>query len=121
MYKCIAIHGIKLDGELLFPIMKPEAERERNIAFIPYEKFINSKEIKLVNPEAIVKCDMVAVYHTLTHNSLEIYYIKLFISIIFFSLRISCEQIRFKQCLRDEFQSYIQDKQDWSQLEGFGR
>lgn len=107
MYKCIAIHGIKLNDELLFPVKDKENENEINFVFMPYDKFLKHPDIKLINPDDVSKCDTVAVYNTMSHNSWEVYYIKLFLSIIFFSLRISSEELRFKNNIKDDLENHI--------------
>jgi len=89
MSKAIQVNGIIVNREICFYTVYQSYVR--SFKFVPYNEFISSN-LRFINPEAIRECDTVVVFDSLANNSQEVYYIKLFISVLFFSNRIVSEK-----------------------------
>ena len=48
----------------------------------------------MINPDEIKMCDTVVVYKSMGNNSIEVYYIKIFLSLFYFAYRIDAEKKR---------------------------
>lgn len=87
--KCMQVNGILIDRDVKFTIVHNGLEYV--FIFIPYSMF-KQQDISLINPEIIQECDTVVAYNSMANNSLEVYYIKILLSVIYFSYRISVEE-----------------------------
>lgn len=89
--KCMQVNGIKIDKEIRFKVVYNELEYV--FVFMPYSSFIEY-QFKFLNPDIIKNCGTVVVYSSMANNSIEVYYIKIFISLIYFAYRIQIEDRR---------------------------
>ena len=89
--KCMQVNGIKIDKEIRFKVVYNEIEYV--FIFMPYTSFIEY-QFKLLNSDIIRDCGAVVVYSSMANNSIEVYYIKIFISLIYFAYRIQVEDRR---------------------------
>lgn len=91
--KCMQVNGIIIDEEVEF--VATHEGREYLFKLVPYLKYVQYN-LDLINPEIIGKCGTVVVYDSMGNNSMEIYFIKIFISLLYFAYRIEVEEGRKK-------------------------
>lgn len=92
--KVIQVNGIIIDKKIQFKAKRDEWVYD--FTFMPYDCFIN-ENYELINEQEIKKCETVVVFDSMGNNSIEVYYIKIFLSMIYFSYRIDIEQKRKNQ------------------------
>lgn len=90
------MHGLKISDELEFAFKIGEITV--NIKFIPYNIFVKKNIINfIINKQNIVNCDIVVAIKNYRHNTLEIYLIKIAISILYFAYRMRSSELRIME------------------------
>lgn len=89
MKKCIQINGIKINRQINFFVLYQEIVSE--FSFIPLEIF-KEREDQFINPEVIGNSGTACIFTSMGHNSREVHYMKIFISILYFAVRIDNER-----------------------------
>lgn len=89
--KCMQINGILIDKEVSFTAR--HNGNEYFFTYMPYSKYKEHK-FSLLNQDIIEQCETVVVYTSMGNNSIEVYYIKIFISLLYFAYRIDIEEKR---------------------------
>lgn len=107
--KCIQINGISIDKEIKFEAV--HNGEQYAFVFMPYSKYLQQSYL-FINPDIIEKCDMVVVYNSMGNNSIEVYYIKLFLSMLYFSYRIEVEERRKKVYFSEEQGTFLRFSDD---------
>lgn len=107
--KCMQINGIVIDREVNFTAIYNE--NEYVFTYMPYSKY---KEYKfdLLNSEIIEPCGTVVVYPSMGNNSIEVYYIKIFISLLYFAYRIEIEEKQKEAYMETERKDFLNISQE---------
>ena len=85
--KCICLHGLKISHAFKMSI-KINSEFI-GVSFIPHNVFVNTVDYGLlINPQNIVKCDIVVVVNNCCHNLFEVQIVKMAVSMIYFANRM---------------------------------
>lgn len=131
MQKFIPIHGIRFTNSITLSlkikhILNEEYTYYDNIQFWTYKDysdFISKNQEYFINSDEINKCDSIAVYVSQAHNTIEVFNIKLLISIIYFAKRLSDTNGSKEKYIKEfldrwgEILSASSDKVDLSKLE----
>ncbi len=96
--KSIQINGIRINKRIRFKAKSKDMTYV--FEFWPYSEYLVQKGL-FINPNEIKECGTVVVYNSMADNSIEVHYIKIFISMLFFAYRINVEEIRKNNYLID--------------------
>ncbi|MDD3415867.1 MAG: HEPN domain-containing protein [Lachnospiraceae bacterium] len=102
--KCIQINGLRIDSKIRF--VAKHGEYEFEFIFCPYSEYLKIQN-KFINPYDIEECKTVVIYSSMGNNSIETYYIKVFISMLYFAYRIQVEEQREKKFYSDPLYSTL--------------
>lgn len=97
--KYIQINGVTVSESIDFFVVYNELTFK--FSFISYSEY-EMKRKSILNPDDINKCDMVVEYSSMGNNSIEVYYIKIFLSILYFAYRIDIEEKRKEKFFSEE-------------------
>lgn len=110
--KCVPIHGIQINKEIEVPILiedKRSGEKFENlIRLFKYDKYLNMS-CKFINNDSINKCDLIAIFTTQSHNTMEIQNIKIILSAIYFADRMSNTSKLKENFIRDRKEFFYKD------------
>lgn len=95
--KFIPIQGIELTDSILVPLKIKHIYNESHIyydeikflTYKDYTNFINNNEIYVINSSEISECDSIAMYTSQSHNTIEVFNIKLLVSALYFANRLT--------------------------------
>lgn len=90
--KCVPIHGIEINKEIDIPIEIDDKRYSGKfvnlVRLVKYDEYLNMAS-KFINNDSINKCDLIAIFTTQSHNTMEIQNIKIILSAIYFADRMS--------------------------------
>lgn len=107
--KCVPIHGITLNRGIDVPILIEDiryVEKFSNrILMYGYNEYLKEAS-KFINNANIKECDLIAIFTTQSHNTMEIQNIKIILSAIYFADRMA-NTSKLKENFINRFREYF--------------